>query len=35
MIVKKGMEKAGKQIPIEKVVISLQGEILDRRKNAA
>ncbi|MFC1823570.1 ATP-binding protein [Thermodesulfobacteriota bacterium] len=35
MIVERGMEKAGKQIPMEKVVISLKGDILDRQRNAA
>ncbi len=34
-IVKMGMEKAGKQIPLEKVVISGQGRILRREKLAA
>jgi Pyruvate/2-oxoacid:ferredoxin oxidoreductase delta subunit len=35
MIVEKGMEMSGKTVPIEKVVISAQGEILNRQKNAA
>jgi hypothetical protein len=30
MIVKKGMELAGKDIPIEKIVISSKGDILRR-----
>ena len=34
-IIKMGMEKAGKQIPLEKVVISGQGQILRREKLAA
>jgi hypothetical protein len=35
MIVEKGMELAGTQIPLEKVVINGQGEILGREKFAA
>ncbi len=34
MIVRKGMEKAGKAIPMEEVVISTRGKILERRKVA-
>jgi Fe-S-cluster-containing hydrogenase component 2 len=34
MIVKKGMEKAGKSIPMEKVVVSTRGEILKKEKAA-
>ncbi len=30
MIVKKGLEKSGKNIPMEEVTISTRGEILDR-----
>ena len=30
-IVKKGMEKAGKTVPMETVVISTRGEILEQR----
>lgn len=35
MIVKKGLEKAGKTIPMEDVVISSRGEIIKREKLAA
>ncbi|MFC1534971.1 ATP-binding protein [Thermodesulfobacteriota bacterium] len=35
IIVEKGMEIAGKKIPVEKVVISGRGDILDREKMAA
>jgi Pyruvate/2-oxoacid:ferredoxin oxidoreductase delta subunit len=35
MIVEKGMEMSGKTVPIEKVVISARGEVLNRQKNAA
>ena len=35
VIVEKGMEKAGKRIPIEKVVIGLKGDVLNREKLAA
>jgi hypothetical protein len=35
MIVQKGMELAGKKIPVEKVVISARGEILQRTQLAA
>ncbi len=35
MIVGKGMEMAGKKVPMEKVVISPGGKILNRQKNAA
>ena len=35
LIVEKGMEMAGKKVPMETVVISPRGEILNRRKNAA
>ena len=34
-IVRKGMQEAGKNIPIEEVVISVRGEILRREKDAA
>lgn len=34
MIVKKGMEKSGKNIPMEKVVVSVRGEILRHEKAA-
>ena len=30
MIIKKGMELAGKEIPVEKIVISTRGEILNQ-----
>lgn len=33
MIVKKGLEMAGKKIPMEEVVISTRGKILERRKS--
>ena len=35
MIVQKGMEKSGKKIPMEKVVISPRGDLLSREKLAA
>jgi len=35
IIVEKGMEKAGKKIPLEKVVISSRGDVLDTEKLAA
>ncbi len=35
IIVEKGMEKAGKKVPIEKVVISARGEVLSKEKRAA
>lgn len=35
LILERGMELAGKQIPMEKVVIGLRGEILSRERNAA
>ena len=35
MIVKKGMEMAGTKIPMEEVVISTRGKILERRQVAA
>ena len=35
MIVKQGMEKAGKKIPLEQIVISARGEVLKREKQAA
>jgi Fe-S-cluster-containing hydrogenase component 2 len=35
MIVKKGMDGAGKQIPLERIVISTRGEILRRERLAA
>ncbi|MFH1480547.1 MAG: 4Fe-4S dicluster domain-containing protein [Pseudomonadota bacterium] len=35
VILEKGMEMAGKKVPIEKVVISARGEILNREKSAA
>jgi len=35
VIVEKGMEKAGKRIPVEKVVLGLKGDILNREKLAA
>ncbi len=35
VIVEKGMEMAGKKVPLEKVVISLRGEVLGREKLAA
>jgi ferredoxin len=35
LIVKKGMELAGKVIPLEEVVISVRGEVLRREKTAA
>jgi len=34
-MVKEGMDVAGKQIPIEKVVVSAEGEILKRTRLAA
>jgi len=34
-IVKKGMEEAGKKIPIEEVVVGVRGTILERKKLAA
>jgi len=34
MIVRKGLEKAAKQIPMEEVVIGTKGQILERRKIA-
>jgi hypothetical protein len=34
-MVKEGMDAAGKQIPIEKVVVSAEGEILKRTRLAA
>jgi len=34
-MVKKGMDKAGKQVPIEKVVVSAEGEIIKRTRLAA
>jgi hypothetical protein len=34
MIVKKGLEKAGKTVPMEQVVISTRGQILERQKVA-
>jgi Fe-S-cluster-containing hydrogenase component 2 len=34
MIVRKGLEKAGKQIPMEEVVIGTRGQIIERRKVA-
>jgi hypothetical protein len=33
--VEKGMEKSGKKIPMEKIIISVQGHILGREKLAA
>ena len=35
LIVEKGMEMAGKTVPMETVVISARGELLNRRKDAA
>ena len=35
IIVEKGMEAAGKKVPLEKVVISARGELLGREKLAA
>jgi Fe-S-cluster-containing hydrogenase component 2 len=35
IIVERGMEKSGKKIPMEKVVISAQGEVLGRERLAA
>ena len=35
VIVKRGMELAGRQIPLEEIVISRRGEILKRHKLAA
>ena len=35
MIVKQGMEKAGKKIPMEEIVISARGDMLKREKQAA
>ena len=35
LIVKKGMERAGKWVPLEKIIISPQGEILEKAKTAA
>lgn len=35
VIVEKGMELAGRKIPVEKVIINAHGEILERRKMAA
>jgi len=34
-ILEKGMEKAGKKIPMEKIVISSRGQILERERRAA
>jgi hypothetical protein len=34
-IVEKGMEKAGKRVPIEKIVMSTQGKVLTRERAAA
>ena len=35
IIVEKGMEKSGKKVPMEKVIISARGEVLGREKLAA
>jgi hypothetical protein len=35
VIVKKGLELAGKKIPISQVIISTRGEVLKRQKIAA
>ena len=35
VIVEKGMEKAGKKIPVEKVIISARGDVLNRERLAA
>lgn len=35
IIVQKGMKESGKEIPIEEITISVRGEILKRRQNAA
>jgi hypothetical protein len=35
VIVRKGMQEAGKAIPIEEVVISVRGEILKRNESSA
>ncbi len=35
MIVKRGMELAGKSIPMEQIVISARGEILKKEKLVA
>jgi hypothetical protein len=35
IIVERGMEAAGKKVPVEKVVISARGELLGREKLAA
>ncbi len=35
IIIERGMEKAGKKIPVEKVVISARGEVLGRERIAA
>jgi hypothetical protein len=35
VIVKKGMEKSGKAVPMEKVVVSTRGEILKKEKAAS
>mgnify|MGYP001821472394 FL=1 len=32
VIIQKGMQKAGKQVPMEKVVVSTRGNIIDRKK---
>lgn len=34
-IVKKGLEAAGKAIPLEEVVVGVQGQVIERRKSAA
>jgi hypothetical protein len=34
-VVKEGMDKAGKQVPIEKIVVSAEGEIVKRTRLAA
>jgi hypothetical protein len=35
LIVKKGLELAGKKIPLSQVIISTRGEVLKRQKIAA
>lgn len=35
MVVKKGMDMAGKQVPMDKVIISTRGEVLQRQKLVA
>ncbi|RLB06787.1 MAG: 4Fe-4S ferredoxin, partial [Deltaproteobacteria bacterium] len=35
VIIKKGMELAGKRVPMEQIVISTRGEILERERLVA